>query len=111
MTSIINLARIYKSLNCNNSVNIKPREVILPSLDSSQQDESSRKEFVEIQLLNAEKILWSLYYLIVYKNHNNSVNINPREMILLSLDSSHQGESNRKKDYWNLITEYRDNRS
>ena len=35
--------------------------------------------------------------LILYKNHNISVNINPREMILLSLDSSHQGESNRKK--------------
>jgi len=32
-----------------------------------------------------------LYYLILYKNYN------PREMILRSLDLSHQGESNQKK--------------
>ena len=35
--------------------------MILLSLDSSQQGESNRKEFVEIQLLNTEKIDFEVY--------------------------------------------------
>ena len=42
------LTRIYKTLNHDNSVNIKPREMLLLSLDSSHQAEPNRKEFVEI---------------------------------------------------------------
>ena len=49
------------TLNCNNFVDIEPREMILPSLESSHQGESNRKEFIEIQLLDAEIIDLEVY--------------------------------------------------
>jgi hypothetical protein len=53
---ILNRYELYKTLNHHNSVNIKPREMILPSLDSSRYGESDRKKIIEIQSLDAEKI-------------------------------------------------------
>jgi hypothetical protein len=44
---ILNRYELYKTLNYHSSVNIKPREMILPPLESSRYDESNRKEFIE----------------------------------------------------------------
>jgi hypothetical protein len=59
---ILNRYELYKTLNHHNSVNIKPREMILPSLESSCYDESNRKKIIEIQSLDAEKINFEVFY-------------------------------------------------
>jgi hypothetical protein len=59
---ILNRYELYKTLNHHKSVNIKPREMILPpSLESSGYDESNRKEFIEFQSLDIEIIVLELY--------------------------------------------------
>jgi hypothetical protein len=58
---ILNRYELYKTLNHHNSVNIKPREMILPLLESSRYDESNRKEFIEFQSLDIEIIDLKLY--------------------------------------------------
>jgi hypothetical protein len=58
---ILNRYELYKTLNHHNSVNIKPREMILPSLESSHYDESNQKEFIEFQLLDIKLIDLELY--------------------------------------------------
>jgi hypothetical protein len=49
---ILNKYELYKTLNHHNSVNIKPREMILSLLESSHYDESNRKEFIKFQSLD-----------------------------------------------------------
>jgi hypothetical protein len=59
---ILNKYELYKTLNHHNSVNIKPREMmILLLLESSRYDESNRKEFIEFQSLDIEIIDLELY--------------------------------------------------
>jgi hypothetical protein len=58
---ILNRHELYKTLNYHNSVNIKPREMILPSLEFSCYDESNRKEFIKFQSLYIEIIDLELY--------------------------------------------------
>jgi hypothetical protein len=59
--------------------------MILPSLDSSHQDESNDGKIIQIQSLDRAptsiiiKYLWCI----------NSVNIDARNMVLLPLESSH----------------------
>jgi hypothetical protein len=59
---ILNRYELYKTLNHHNSINIDPREMILPSLDSSHYGESDRKKIIEIQSLDAEKINFKVFY-------------------------------------------------
>jgi hypothetical protein len=58
---ILNRYELYKTLYHHNSINIKPREMILPSLESSHYNESNRKEFIKFQLLDIEIIDLELY--------------------------------------------------
>jgi hypothetical protein len=65
---ILNKYELYKTLNHHNSVNIKPKEMILPSLESSRYGKSNQKKIIKIQSLNAEKInLEVFYYLYLIK--------------------------------------------
>jgi hypothetical protein len=58
---ILNRYELYKTLNHHNSVNIKPREMILPLLESSHYDESNQKEFIKFQSLDIKIIDLELY--------------------------------------------------
>jgi hypothetical protein len=58
---ILNRYELYKTLNHHNSVNIKSKEMIIPSLEFSHYDESNRKEFIEFQSLDIEIIDLELY--------------------------------------------------
>jgi hypothetical protein len=59
---ILNRYELYKTLNHHNSVNIKPRKMILPSLDLSHYGESDQKKIIKIQSLDAEKINFEVFY-------------------------------------------------
>jgi hypothetical protein len=58
---ILNKYELYKTLNHHNSVNIKPRDIILLSLESSRYDKSNQKEFIEFQSLDIKIIDLELY--------------------------------------------------
>jgi hypothetical protein len=58
---ILKRFKLYKTLNHHNSVNIKPKEMILLSLKSSHYDKSNRKEFIEFQSLDNKIIDLELY--------------------------------------------------
>jgi hypothetical protein len=58
---ILDRYELYKTLNHYNSVNIKPKEMILPSLESFRHDKSNQKEFIEIQSPDIEIIDLELY--------------------------------------------------
>jgi hypothetical protein len=59
---ILNRYELYKTLNRHISVNIRPREMILPSLDSSHYGESDRKKIIEIRSLGTEIINFEVFY-------------------------------------------------
>jgi hypothetical protein len=58
---ILNRYELCKTLNHHNFVNIKPREMILLSLEFSHYDESNQKKFIKFQSLDIEIIDLELY--------------------------------------------------
>ena len=64
--------------------------MIYGSLDSSHQDASNGNKFMSLALIVSK--LFATYYFESFVN--NSSSINPRGMILLSLDASWWDESN-----------------
>ena len=64
--------------------------MIYGSLDSSHKDASNDSKFMSLMLIVSE--LFAFYYFDSFVN--NSSSINPKDMILLSLDASWWDESN-----------------